>query len=135
MSRGYGKVQSGCLLTIWWAERKGKPAPTTYDIAADVYHVERDDDGCRYVSDAQHVAVKRALEGLRRQGKVIGVDKRYCHDDHEYDGRSERALCWMSEQGARAWIHRQRKQRDGMVESFKAEMREIGMKVTAGGRV
>ena len=66
MSRGLGKVQSGCLMAIYWAERGGKPPPTTYDIAAAVYHTEVNDDGY-HLTDAQHVAVKRALEGLQRK--------------------------------------------------------------------
>jgi hypothetical protein len=88
MSRGYGRVQNGCQSAIYLAERAGEPPPTTYDIAAKVYHVERDDDGYRYVSDAQHVAVKRALASLERQGKVIGLAWRYCRDGFLDDFRS-----------------------------------------------
>jgi hypothetical protein len=128
MSRGYGRVQWGCLTAVHHAERKGEPPPTTYDIAADVYHVERDDDGYRCVSDAQHVAVKRALEGLQRQGKVIGLDRLFCRHDHPYDGRSERSHCWMSERRARRWMCEQSKERAALVKAFKARMREIGMK-------
>jgi hypothetical protein len=72
MSRGFGKVQWGCLLSIWNYERKGRASPTTFDIAVDIYKVERDENGDRPISDAQHVAVKRALAGLQRQGRVIG---------------------------------------------------------------
>jgi len=71
MSRGLGRVQWGCLLAIWRYEQRGEQ-PTTFDIAADIYHVEPDEDGYRIVSDAQHVAVKRALAGLQRQGRVVG---------------------------------------------------------------
>jgi hypothetical protein len=127
MSRGYGQVQWGCLKAIADAEHDREPTPTTYDIAADIYHVETDDDGYRYVSAAQHVAVKRALEGLQRQGKVIGLDRLFCRNDHGYDGRTERGLCWMSERGARQWIRRQGPKRAVLVKTFKAKAAAIGM--------
>ena len=40
--------------------------PTTYLIAAMAYAVQPDAEGNRLVSDAQHGATKRALEGLQR---------------------------------------------------------------------
>jgi len=67
MSRGFGRVQWGCLIAIWRYERKsfyhdGKTAqsehPTTFDIAAEVYKLKPDKNGDRLISDAQHVAVK-----------------------------------------------------------------------------
>jgi hypothetical protein len=127
MSRGYGKVQWGCLTAIAEAEHARKPPPTTYDIVARVYHAKVDDD--RYwITDAQHVAVKRALEGLQRQGKVIGFEKLYCRNDGSYDGRSERSYCWMSERRAQQRIREQRKERAVLVGTFEARMREFGMK-------
>jgi len=127
VSRGYGRVQWGCLTAIWHSERAGKPPPTTYDIAADVYHVETDDDGYRYVSDAQHVAVKRALAGLQRQGKVIGLAWRFCRDDHHFgDYRSAWGYCWFSERGAQRWVHAAQRKRPS-AETFKRKMRAIGM--------
>jgi hypothetical protein len=102
MSRGLGKVQWGCLTAIWQYERDGY-LPTTYDIAADVYHVERDkDDGYRYVTDAQHVAVKRALEGWQRKGRIIGF--RDVVHAPEGDGRIELCHCWMTEKGLAKWL-------------------------------
>lgn len=77
MSRGLGRVQQGCLRVINEYESAGQP-PTTYNIVAEVYEVKRDKDGNRWVSDAQYVAVKRALAALRRQGRVIG----WCDRDH-----------------------------------------------------
>jgi hypothetical protein len=71
MSRGLGRVQRDCLRIITEYEKAGKP-PTTYNIVAEVYQVQRDENGNRRVTDAQHVAVKRALGVLRRQGRVIG---------------------------------------------------------------
>jgi len=71
MSRGYGRVQWGCLLAIYHREQSGKPLPSTFDIAADIYKIKTDKRGGS-ISDAQHVAVKRALAGLQRQGRVIG---------------------------------------------------------------
>jgi hypothetical protein len=127
MSRGLGRVQNGCLLAIYHAERRGDEPPTTFDIAIEVYRIAADRDGYYIVSAAQHVAVKRALEGLRRQGKVIGLDKVYCRNDHEFDGRSERALCWFSERGAQKWISQQPKERAVLVKTFKAQMHAIGM--------
>jgi hypothetical protein len=127
MSRGYGKVQSGCLTAIYESERAGKPPPTTYDIVAAVYRAKVDDG--YWISDAQHVAVKRALEGLQRQGKVIGFERSAVRDDHDlYDGRRNHAYCWMSERRAQRWIREQREARAVLVETFKAKMREIGMK-------
>jgi hypothetical protein len=127
MSRGYGRVQNGCQAAIYHAERAGEPPPTTYDIAAEVYHVERDDDGYRSVSDAQHVAVKRALAGLERQGKVIGLAWRYCRDDPHGDYRSMWTYCWFSERGAQRWV-REQDPEHAAVKTFKAKMDAIGMK-------
>ena len=126
MSRGFGRVQNGCLAAISEFERKRK-LPTTYDITAHVYGAKVEDDGY-WISDAQHVAVKRALAGLQRKGLVIALDRLYCRDDHPYDGRSDRAYCWMSEKRAQRWIREQSKARGGMVARFKARMRDIGMK-------
>jgi hypothetical protein len=61
MSRGPGRVQNGCLSAIAICERKGGKGelPTTYDIVAHVYRLTRDEDGNYWITDAQHVAVKR----------------------------------------------------------------------------
>jgi hypothetical protein len=111
MSRGLGRIQEGCLVAIWQYEREGK-LPTTYNITAEVYHVARDDDGNRLVSDAQHVAVKRALEGLQRQGKVIGFRTDSARDPG-YDARTELCHHWMSERRANQWLAEQRKEING----------------------
>jgi len=70
MSRGLGHIQRECLRVIAEYEAAGI-RPTTFTIVAEVYHVERDQDGNRMCTDAQHVAIKRALAGLRRKGLVV----------------------------------------------------------------
>jgi hypothetical protein len=37
-----------------------------------VYGIAPHEHGMRYVTDVQHVAVKRALQGLQSKGMVIG---------------------------------------------------------------
>ena len=71
MSTGLGYIQRGCLRVIEEYEAAGK-RPTTFNIAAEVYRVRPDRHGNRMVSDAQHVATKRALASLRRKGVVFG---------------------------------------------------------------
>jgi hypothetical protein len=71
MSRGLGRVQRACLCVIDAWEEKGK-LPTTFDIAVEVYQIKPDAGGTHWVTAAQHVAVKRALEGLQRHRLVLG---------------------------------------------------------------
>jgi hypothetical protein len=71
MSRGLGWVQRECLRVIANYEAVGK-RPTTLNIAADIYRIKPDRFGNRTVSDAQHVATKRALSSLRRKGLATG---------------------------------------------------------------
>jgi hypothetical protein len=71
MSRGLGRIQREALRVIAGYEAAGK-RPTTFTIAAEIYRVERDQDGNRWVNDAQHTATKRALANLRRKGLVSG---------------------------------------------------------------
>jgi hypothetical protein len=126
MSRGYGKVQWGCLRAIADAEHHHKPPPTTFDIMVAVFYIEVAKDGSYDYSAAQHVAVKRALAGLQRQGKIIGIDKRCCRTDYSYDGRSERMLCWMTERRAQQWVRK-----NPGIKWVPEKMRGIGMQVTA----
>jgi hypothetical protein len=99
MSRGLGRVQKGCLRIIgeWRVEGEW---PTTFDIAAEVYQIKPNKDGVRYVSDAQHVAVKRALESLQCLGLVIGARLHRAGDDD----RTELAHHWMTVNGARKYL-------------------------------
>jgi len=66
-----GRIQRGCLRVIEEYEAAGK-RPTTFNIAAEVYRVRRDQCGNRMVSDAQHFSTERALASLGRKGLVTG---------------------------------------------------------------
>jgi hypothetical protein len=116
MSRGFGWVQMACLWRIKKHDEERGELPTTYDIAAYVYQAERTDDGGYWLTDAQHVAVKRALEGLQRKGRIIGF--RMKHDERTYR--------WMSEKRAQQWVRD--KNNAGRAERVRAKMRAIGMK-------
>jgi hypothetical protein len=123
MSRGLGRVQNRCLSAIALCEKRGEPA-STFDIIASVYQLDRDADGTLWVTDAQHVAVKRALAGLQREGQVIGFQM-YHHERHWY---------WLSEWRARRWVDEETKRArkhgraTGRIEHVRAKMRAIGMK-------
>jgi DNA topoisomerase IA len=108
--RGLGRVQQTCLQVISQREAKAKDFwPTTYDIAADIYQIEPDKDGNRWVTDAQHVAVKRALESLQRQGHLIGFRDLLQARIPGIHGRSELAHIWMTEKGLLRWLQFQDK--------------------------
>ena len=66
MSKGLGRIQRGCLRVIGQYEAAGK-RPTMLNIASEVYRVRPD-----RLSDAQHVATRRALTSLRQKGLVSG---------------------------------------------------------------
>ena len=90
-----------CLYIIKRYEDKAE-WPTTYNIAAYVYQVKPDKDGNRWINDAQHVAVKRALEGLQRQGRIIGFRTgraRVPGIGPGCDRRTELCHHWMTEKG------------------------------------
>jgi hypothetical protein len=83
-------------------EAAGKE-PTTFNIAAEVYQIKRGRLGNRTVSDAQHVAIKRALANLRRKGLVSGQqDITVCPDGTRIlarlsaDGRTAERCCFWS---------------------------------------
>ena len=105
MSRGLGAVQLGCLASIAKhegafnpkAERSIGDWPTTFTIAYDVYAVKSDRHGDRMCSEAQHVAVKRALSGLQRMGKIIGVRNTNYIDPGT--GHAMRGSIWMTRAG------------------------------------
>ena len=103
MSRGLGWVQSACLVIV--KRHEGKRWPSTYTIAADVYQVKPDRNGDRLINDAQHVAVKRALEGLQRKGMVFGFRDTY-HRRSERSFSSDIELChvWLTEKGLARWL-------------------------------
>ena len=66
MSKGLGRIQRGCLRVIEEYDAAGK-RPTMLNIASEVYRVRPD-----RLSDAQHVATRRALTSLRQKGLVSG---------------------------------------------------------------
>jgi hypothetical protein len=83
-------------------EAAGKK-PTTFNIAADVYRVEPDADGNRWISEAQHTATKRALANLRRKGLVSGKQQITVYANGSWglsfvrsprDHRAERCCIW-----------------------------------------
>jgi hypothetical protein len=96
MSRGLGRIQRECLRVIAGYEAGGV-RPTTFNVAADVYHVEHDADGSRMINDAQHVATKRALATLRRKGLVTGqqdMGRTQMLADGSCTGYAERCCLW-----------------------------------------
>jgi len=145
MSRGLGWVQRACLRVIHEHEEEangGKP-PTAYNIAATVYHVEPDEDGNRWINDAQHAAIRRALKGLQRQGCIIGFRDAGLARDPPFDGRTQLANVWMTEKRAQKFVTETLKRarnaaRLGLNGAFEAalakrvmkKMRAIGMKVS-----
>jgi hypothetical protein len=115
MSQGLGRVQMACLWIIRNYEEDGN-WPTTYDIAAAVYQIKPDKRGVRKISDAQHVAIKRALEGLQRKGRIIGFRTGRARTGG--DGRTELCHHWMTAKRAAEWI---------------ADMRETAKRARAHG--
>jgi hypothetical protein len=110
MSRGLGWVQQAYLRVIREYEASGDEErlwqwPTTFNIAATVYQIKPDADGNRWVNDAQHVAVKRALKNLQRKGCIIGLRDTH-HIRGPGDWRIELAHIWMTETGLRRWQQR-----------------------------
>jgi hypothetical protein len=106
MSQGPGRVQWACLWIIRNYEEDGN-WPTTYDIAAAVYQIKPNKRGVRKISDAQHVAIKRALGGLQRRGQIIGFRTGRARNDG--DGRTELCHHWMTAKRAAEWIAEERK--------------------------
>ena len=127
MSRGPGRVQNGCLSAIAICERKGGKGelPTTYDIVAHVYRLTRDEDSNYWITDAQHVAVKRALANLQRKGRVIGFRMPWQPGDHY----RQRHFCWMSEKRAQQWMRDNKKEKPVWVDHVREKMQAIGMEV------
>ncbi len=103
MSRGLGKVQRACLRIVEECERVDDWWPTTYDIAAMVYDVPAGEDGISVVEPAQHAAVRRALLGLQRQGRLIGF-RTHRQRDPGRDGRLELSHHWMTEARLVEWL-------------------------------
>ena len=87
-----GRIQRGCLRVIEEYEAAGK-RPTTFNIAAEVYQVRRDQCGNRMVSDAQHFSTERALALLSRKGLVTGR-QHFELVRSILNGRTERCFLW-----------------------------------------
>jgi hypothetical protein len=131
-----------CLWIIRNYEEDGN-WPTTYDIAAAVYQIKPNKRGVRKISDAQHVAVKRALGGLQRKGQIIGFRAQRARipgSGPGSDGRTELCHHWMTAKRAAEWIADMRETAkraqahggDGerfieQAERVRAKMRAIGM--------
>ena len=142
MGRGMGRVQRACLRVVEQYERDGR-WPTTFNIAAEVYAVPPDQDSIRCVTDAQHVAVKRALAGLQRHGLVIGF-RTGMQRSPGVNGRTELCHHWMTETRLMEWLASEKRpieiegQTFGLtpdwrkrVESIERKARAIGMRVPA----
>ena len=103
MSRGLGWVQQACLRVIReYEEDDSNKLPTTYDFVGAVYQIDPDEDGACWINDAQHVAVKRALEGLQRSGRIIGFRTQRARS--RWDGNTELCYHWMSETRAQKFV-------------------------------
>src|SRR5262245_58784357 len=95
MSRGLGWVQQACLVAIKEAEEDGERGMRTYDIIAKLYRLDADAEGYLPITDAQHVAVRRALLGLQKQKRVIGLRL----GGNIGDGRADMNYRWMTAVG------------------------------------
>lgn len=73
MSQGLGWLQRAVLSVLDAEDRR----VDTFEIAATVYSVQRDEDGNRWITDAQHAAVRRALASLAKQGRAVRLSRRY----------------------------------------------------------
>jgi len=104
MAWGLGRIQRGCLRVIEEYEAAGK-RPTTFNIAAEVYRVRRDQCGNRMVSDAQHFSTERALASLGRRSLVTGQQHLELARSI-LDGRSERCCLWSIIRGPLEWPQR-----------------------------
>ena len=75
-----------------------------------------------WISDAQHVAVKRALEGLQRKGLIMGFRTGRARGPGlgpDSDGRTELCHHWMTAKRAAEWIAHNR--REGARNAYNAE--------------
>ena len=95
MSCGLGRIERACIEAIHHREEACESPPTTFTVACDADGVQPDDGGNRLCSAAQHVAVKRALAGLRRKGLVTSL-RDTTRARSIYDGRAQTCCLWMS---------------------------------------
>ena len=71
MSKGLGITQRKVLALL----QRQTGAVDPFALAGDVYRVRRGKGGVRRLTDAQLVAVRRALRGLEKTGKVYRVTR------------------------------------------------------------
>jgi dTDP-glucose pyrophosphorylase len=88
-------IRRGSLAMRWCKRWRRRPKQGFYETSI-VEHVYRLAPGAREnleITDVQHVAVKRALEGLQRKGHVIGFRTGIGRND----SRTELSHHWMTE--------------------------------------
>jgi hypothetical protein len=73
LSRGMGWLQRKVLEILQSKDRLFD----TFEITATVFEIERDKHDNRWVTDAQHAAVRRTLAGLVRQNKALSLGRRW----------------------------------------------------------
>ena len=99
MSKGLGITQRKVLALLQRQTRAVDP----FALAGDVYRVRRGKGGVRRLTDAQLVAVRRALRGLEKTGKVYRVtwfkrtqwanEANWTLDDHPRHAADQRGHC------------------------------------------
>jgi hypothetical protein len=72
MSRGLGRIQRDVLTLI----EGSTESLDTYVITRLVYGIKPDETGCHLLTEAQIVAVRRALRGLAKAGKIARFGRR-----------------------------------------------------------
>jgi hypothetical protein len=135
MSRGLGKVQRSCLDVIHRYESEGDRLPTTYNITAEVYAIAPDKNNNRWITNAQHVAVKRALHNLQQKGRIIGfrdvVHTPYAPSEPGW-GKMELCHYWMTEPRLTRFLTEQDFSDREFLDSIVQLATAIGMKVPPG---
>jgi hypothetical protein len=71
MSRGLGWLQRTVLSFLEQEDRH----MDTFEITATAHSIKRDEDGNRWVTDAQHASVHRVLTAFAKQGKVVRIGR------------------------------------------------------------
>jgi hypothetical protein len=71
VSRGHGRIQRRLLEILEHATQAD-----TFTLASAVYDI-KPNDGVKMISEAQLVAVRRALAGLAKEGKVFDCGRRF----------------------------------------------------------
>jgi len=106
MSRGDGKIMRDLLVVLNAEDR----FIDTFELARRVYQVQPDEEGMHWMNDAQLVAVRRALNRLAAQGKIVkrrGYHNGRAHWANERFAKAEmqRIADWDADFRARYHIH------------------------------